>query len=64
MARPPKFNDPTKLNLYVERSTAKNARLLASIEERSISDIVSDFVNQHPKVVGYHKRMEQKKKNP
>lgn len=48
MARPQKFKEPQKLNLYVEKDTVSRARKIAKRANKSISDLFSEFVVNHP----------------
>jgi len=48
MARPQKFKEPQKLNLYVEKDTVLRARKIAKRVNKSISDLFSEFVANHP----------------
>jgi|TARA_R110000772_G_scaffold7287_3_gene24981 hypothetical protein len=47
MARPSKFKNPKKLNLYVEETTVERARRVAIRLNKSISDVFSDFIAKH-----------------
>ncbi len=48
MARPQKFKEPQKLNLYVEKSTVLKARKIAKRVNKSISDLFSEFIATYP----------------
>lgn len=48
MARPAKFKDPQKLNLYVEKTTVRRGKRIAKRLGKSLSDLFTEFIEKHP----------------